>query len=183
MENITDISRKKIFINKKFQTKFIFRFSIFFILSTLLLSVFIFYSSGNSTTVVFKNLRLESLPTHDYLLPSITIGIILSLVLTSFFSIISGLIYSHRIVGPLYRFEQILAKIKEGDLTQSVHLREFDECKSTALALNSSIISMKERFQQIDFALTELEKHISKYDPKISNQVEKIRSELSKLQY
>lgn len=47
-----------------------------------------------------------------------------------------SIIISHKIAGPVYRFEQSAKKIAEGDLTLRIHLRKGDEMKSLAILFN-----------------------------------------------
>lgn len=50
--------------------------------------------------------------------------------------------YFHRIVGPIYVFENLLKSLSAGDLTVSVHSRKNDELKDMASELQNMITNM-----------------------------------------
>ena len=55
---------------------------------------------------------------------------------------------SHRIAGPLYRFEQWTATVSGGDLTARIRLRPADDLKELALALNQMAAELHSRVRQ-----------------------------------
>ncbi len=55
---------------------------------------------------------------------------------------------SHRIAGPLYRFEHWAATVAGGDLTTRIRLRPADDLKELALALNQTAGELHSRVRQ-----------------------------------
>jgi len=53
------------------------------------------------------------------------------------------MIFSHRIAGPIYRFEQTLDKLIQGEDVEYVRLRKSDELKGFADKLNELIRIVK----------------------------------------
>ncbi len=51
---------------------------------------------------------------------------------------------SHKIAGPLYRFDQCFKKIKNGDLTTRAHLRKKDEAQWLSKSFNEMATSLDE---------------------------------------
>ena len=51
--------------------------------------------------------------------------------------IIASAVISHRIAGPIYKFEKICQKIADGDLTQRVFLRKGDALVDLQIAFNN----------------------------------------------
>jgi signal transduction histidine kinase len=51
----------------------------------------------------------------------------------------SSIVFSHRIAGPIYRFEQTLDKLIKGEDTEYIQLRKGDELKGLAVRLNELI--------------------------------------------
>ncbi len=170
--------RKNFFINKQFQSMFIIRFAIMVFFATLLLGCFLFFTSFASTTIVFKNLRVTTVPTYEYLLPSLTAGLVLSLLLTSFLSIIVGLLYSHKIAGPMFRFEQVFKQLQTGNLQQTVRLRLNDEWQQPALLLDDAISSIRKHIENIDTSVKEIESQVDLNNPDIVAKLDKIHKEI-----
>ena len=81
--------------------------------------------------------------------PAFSVSFILSLIL--------GLFLTHRLAGPLYRFEQTIKAILSGDLSVRIRLREKDEFQELALLLNQAIIEIDQRLGAIEKKGQELE--------------------------
>jgi len=60
-------------------------------------------------------------------------------------SCLAGLIYSHRIAGPVYRIKNTIDEALEGKSAGIIVLRRYDELKDLATSLNKLL----QRFQQI----------------------------------
>lgn len=65
------------------------------------------------------------------------VGIMLVLVLV--FAFITGVLYLHRIAGPIYRIEKTIRDMAEGKKVEPIRLRKKDFFKSLAEALNKLI--------------------------------------------
>ncbi|MFA5779006.1 MAG: HAMP domain-containing protein [Elusimicrobiota bacterium] len=137
MENAQSI-RKKILINKKFQFKYaamivgtlfvmvaLVEWDIFYTMKTILPKVFFMEEIRQDLTAFHLLLAVKSL---------------VFMVLVAFISVY----FSHRIAGPIYRLEKdLLTMINEGDLTKQFRLREKDELKELAEALNTMTANLR----------------------------------------
>ena len=65
---------------------------------------------------------------------------------------------SHKIAGPLYRFETILYQMALGDFSVRCHLRKFDEAKSVSQAFNRTLDSLDYKISQLKRVVREDEK-------------------------
>ena len=74
------------------------------------------------------------------------------------FVAVAGLILSHRIAGPVFRIENVLKTIGEGNLDVNVTLRKKDELKSLAKAVNYMTSNLKEDKVTQESLLRELSK-------------------------
>lgn len=54
-----------------------------------------------------------------------------------------SIFYFHRIVGPIFFFEKIMEKLKDGDFSVNVHHREKDETIELAKGMNSAVESVR----------------------------------------
>lgn len=64
-------------------------------------------------------------------------------------AIIFSLHLTHRIGGPLYRFEQSAQELKNGNLSLRIRLREGDDLQELAEALNASVVNLDEAFAEV----------------------------------
>lgn len=64
---------------------------------------------------------------------------------------------SHKMAGPLFRFERILEDLSGRDLTVRCQLRKFDEAKSVAQAFNRALETLEQDVAQLKNLLSENE--------------------------
>ncbi len=178
------IPRKNYFINKPFQVNFLFRISLAVLLSTMLLSTIIFYLSKSGTTVVFRNFHLEVMSTSEYILSSIFVSLSISILVSFVLYFVLGLIYSHQISGPMYRFERVFKHLSEGELVQTVELRQNDEWKGTAASLESALDALREKMAQLNGAFVDLkEMNEVKNNPEIFRKVERVQKSIRQFHF
>jgi len=60
-----------------------------------------------------------------------------------------SLFLSHRIAGPIYRFQEILQEAEKGNLSQAVHLRKTDEFKELSKDFNLFLKNLSSQFNEI----------------------------------
>ncbi len=81
---------------------------------------------------------------------------------------ILGLLFSHKIAGPLYRIEKSVYEISKGNLSLKIKLRKGDELLSLAGTINNmteninkTMVSSKEAMSEIQKDIIEIKKAIS----------------------
>lgn len=65
---------------------------------------------------------------------------------------------THRVVGPLYRFDQCFKQVSSGDLTVRAHLRKGDEARDLMLSFNTMV-------EGLDNSIKHLKTSSSKINP------------------
>ena len=98
-----------------------------------------FGDSFENSAVIFSRIRF-------YILVSTIVLAIVGAVYTSYVF----LYFSHRIAGPVMRFEKTFEQILAGNLRVSIVLREKDEFKETAENFNEMIEALRDRIRRID---------------------------------
>ncbi len=114
--------RRSFFIKKDFQGK-------------LILSCFLFVIGGG---LLFNMLHKQMLTTNWSLI-----------ILCGGFVVVVSLLLSHRIAGPLFRFESTLDNMKEGNLNNTIYLRDKDEGKELARKINEFNVQLAKSFRTI----------------------------------
>ncbi len=66
--------------------------------------------------------------------------------------------FSHKLAGPVYRFEMVCHNIIEGKYTDNIMLRKGDEMQNLATLLNEVIAKSRERLLKLENAKNEEEK-------------------------
>ncbi len=125
--------RSNYFIDRRYQTKYIFLTLMLLLAYTITLITMIFIpdvidlASGGALAQ-----QTEAAHTLVVLHERIWPGVIATILL---FSVLSVYI-SHQVAGPVYRIKQGIQKILAGDLTSPIHLRRRDDLKDLAECTN-----------------------------------------------
>jgi methyl-accepting chemotaxis protein len=108
------------------------------------------YSAALSIISEFRNsLIIKSLQINLFFFFLIAIGII-----------ILGVLYSHRIAGPLYRIKQYAGSISKGDLGSEIKFREKDVIHPFAESINKMTESCGERVRELASEAVQLKKEV-----------------------
>lgn len=159
--------RRKYFVNKEFQTKFILRFCIFVMLTAVVMVGLVYMLSTKTTTTSFENLRLIVKRTSDFILPTLVLSSLMASIFVSIACIIIVLFVSHRIAGPLYRLEKSLKEIGRGNLSVDVRLRKGDEIKALAAGVNNMIRNLRDPISVSQEKIDQLEEEVFNLEAKL----------------
>jgi methyl-accepting chemotaxis protein len=141
--------RRNYFIDKKFQTKFMLRFSLIVIISSLLIIGFLFYFSQGSTTVAIEDTKVVVKGTADFILP-LLIGVVLITTLLAAVSVlVLAMFSSHKIAGPLFRVQREIKEFAKGDLTRSFRIRGDDQLQELSNSLEDMGQSLRQNQGEI----------------------------------
>ncbi len=132
MENIR---RRILFIDKDFQAKFIAKFCMIVVISSVLVVALLLFLSKNFTTVAIENTQVVVKNTSDFILPIIIETVSIVTVFTALAVIILTLLVSHKIAGPLYRLKKEIDVFKAGYLAANFKTRKSDQLKELAASL------------------------------------------------
>lgn len=183
--------RKQLIINKDFQRKFIIK-AIF-----PLLTFVIFISVGFYFVLAYleQNLHFENTSelilkiseglgtdyTSEKLLASVRnygyLFIFLFALLSALYLGYIFLFFSHRIAGPIYRFEHTLHEILNGNLNVEIKLRSKDEFQETAEQFNLMTRALRDRIRRIDQLSDYAEKQVKEMLEKEENPETKAKLE------
>ena len=143
--------RRKIFINKAFQGRFILNVFLLILLSGFCSALMIYWITSG-------DLQAESQTAHgsignalDHLGISIFIANLAALAIGGTLTIFMVLYASHKIAGPLFRFEKLCEQIGDGQLDGISKLREGDQLQDMGRAFDVMITKLRNRkIQQLE---------------------------------
>ena len=147
--------RRNFFVKKRYQFKFILKFCLITLAGGLLSTGLLVLFSRGTLTSSFQNSRLVIQNTSTAIMPHLIWTNVVTLILITLATIVVVLFISHKIAGPLFRFEKELKIIAEGDLTQKIRLRKKDQITAMAEGLNRMTASLHNKVLEIR---TEVEK-------------------------
>jgi len=136
-------SRRNYFIDKAFQSNFIFRFSLLVAFGGALTIALLYLLAGQSTTVAIVNSRVVVNTTADFILPILVQTVAIVTILVGFSTAIVTLFISHRIAGPMFRFKKVIQRLGEGDFSSEFNIRSSDQLREIADLMNAMIRTNK----------------------------------------
>lgn len=129
--------RRTVFIKKRFQADFSIRFLILIIVESLLAIALFGYLSRGTVITGYSGSEVVIAKTGEYLLPTLLLVNLIIIGGTAVAGFVILLYLSHKIAGPLYRFEKSLDEIGDGDLTHRFTLRSKDQLGELAAKMNA----------------------------------------------
>ncbi|MBW2095299.1 MAG: hypothetical protein JRI80_10450 [Deltaproteobacteria bacterium] len=141
--------RRKYFIKKDFQFKFVLEFCGVVLGGVIISTALLFFFSQDTLTSSFNHSRLVIKSTGSAILPAVIYTNLIVLGLISLAAIFVTLLVSHKIAGPLFRFEKDLQDIAAGNLRRKVSLRKQDQMVEVAEGLNRMVEVLHGRIVEI----------------------------------
>ena len=148
--------RRTYVIEKNFQTRFILRFILVIVGATLLSTgalLGVFYFKFQFGGADLNNLIIMITPEGTtevsslfkiVLIPILSANTLILCVIVPY-----SLVYSHKVAGPVYRFQKSLDLLLEGQLDFMIRLRKKDEFKNIAEKMNSLIDYMRRNIEEV----------------------------------
>lgn len=178
--------RRNYFIKKKFQLDFSIKFLIIIVIEAILaIGLFLYLSKGTLTTGYFGS-ELKIARTYDFFLPTLLFSNLIIVGVTGVIGVVVLIFLSHRLAGPLYRFERVLSDLSKGDLTQRFKLREKDEFVELQNSINELTNAMDGNVGNIKAGIGEISKLLSQMqtvaaaNPSAEKDIERLLIETSK---
>ncbi|MEK6733194.1 MAG: methyl-accepting chemotaxis protein [Candidatus Omnitrophota bacterium] len=178
--------RRRYFINKAFQAEFILKFCGLVILGSALFGILLYLFSKNALTTSFENSRLVIKSTADYIFPGLISGGLLVAVITALSATIVVVLMTHRIAGPMYRFEKYIREVGSGKLYSDLKIRKKDQFQNMVEALNKMTDDLKLGLVEVNDVSGKLDKLIGELSDSSSREIllrediKRIVSELKK---
>ena len=123
LKNESSNRRKQYFINKEFQLSFILKFCSILLVGIIVSTVLLILVSRGTLTSSFENSQLTIKNTATALLPSILLCNLITLGLITLVTIVLTLLVSHKLAGPMFRFQKCAAARWSARLAASAIIR------------------------------------------------------------
>lgn len=147
--NPTRPKRRNYYIDKKFQTQFMVKFCLIIFIGGLLSVGLTMLVSQDTLTTNYNGSKLVIEQTSMAIMPSVITATIVTTVVISIIAVGVMIFVSHKIAGPIYRFENDLKVVAEGDLNKKFRLREGDQFSVVVSSLNDMVGSLNEKVSEV----------------------------------
>lgn len=177
------IRRKNYLSKKKFQLPLLFRFVLLIVLASLLVVGLFMLISSNTLTTGYSNSMLRVENTPRFFFPVLMLVALVSAIGVAVIGTMIFLSLSHRVTGPLHRFEKVLQNMEKGDLVSRMSLRKNDQLIELKIALNLLMESLDIRIGAIKKSALDMDEILSKKDDpflaaKLQSKLDDIKKEL-----
>ncbi len=185
MKNKPPFRRRNYFIKKKFQLDFSIKFLIIIVIEAVLAAGLFLYLSKGTLTTGYHGLELKIARTYDFFLPMLLLSNLIIVGITAIIGIAVFVFLSHRLAGPLYRFEKVLMDINKGDLTQRFILRETDQFVELQHKINELANTMDRNMGNMKSGIVEISKLSSELkaaaasNPSVNKEIESLLQKIS----
>ena len=142
--------RKQYFIKKGFQINFSIRFLALIVIEAVLIAGFFWYLSLGTLTTGYEGAQLRIESTSAYFFPSFLMSNLIVVLIVGVIGIIGLILISHKIAGPLYRFEKGVTEVSKGDLSYRFRTRKGDQLTEVSESLNSLISMMDSKVETMN---------------------------------
>jgi methyl-accepting chemotaxis protein len=179
-DKVGHIKRRQYFVQKDFQFKFILKFCMVLLTGIIISIGLLFLFSKNTLTSSFEQSRLVIENTASAILPSVFLSHLIALVLIILLTIVITLLVSHKLAGPLFRFQKVLREIGEGNLTQSIKLRKNDQVKAIADSLDQMRVNLQKKILDVKEEVEQIIESTSGQDipPDLSNRLDHLNQKI-----
>jgi methyl-accepting chemotaxis protein len=160
--------RRIIFINKAFQGRFILNVLLLILLSGLCSALLVYWITGGDLQAESQTAHENITNALDHLGISLVLSNLAAMLIVGALAVFMVLYASHKIAGPLYRFEKICHQIGDGQLDAMTALREHDQLQDLGTAFTGMVDKLRQRhirqlelIEKITLHIDELEKDAS----------------------
>ncbi len=144
--------RRILLIEKTFQIRFIAKMTALVVLGTALTGGILYVLANQEFGRAFYSAHYQARNSWELLLPAVLVASFISMALVAAGATVVTLRDSHRIGGPLYRFQANLRAIGQGDLTLVTRLREGDELQGFTDAMNEMTRNLRDHIHRVKTA-------------------------------
>jgi methyl-accepting chemotaxis protein len=139
--------RRNIFIKKDFQGKLILGYFLFVTGGCLFFIVLLALFSADTLTLSYTNNDLQLGQTPMMLMKSVFAANWVFIVVGTTVLVFAAMLITHRIAGPLFRFERTLDHMLANKLNDTLFLRKKDEGKEIAKKINQFNLELSQSVQ------------------------------------
>ncbi len=174
--------RRQHFIKKSFQTNFILKVIAIILAGSLISSLLLYFLVNQELQAQYYSAHFKIRQTGQILLPSLLGTNFIVILVTSAITVSVVLYISHKIAGPLYRFEMVAREISKGNLNVSARLRQLDQLKDFSTALDEMIQSLRGSIGEISGQVEKLEVELASLRERLGEDDENVRALAQRLE-
>ncbi len=151
-----DRKKLNLTVKREFQQWMLKQVLLAVVVSSVVAAIILYFYARQEVMSSFFDAHVKIRRVSDLLLPVVIAGSAASLIV----GVLLSVFLPQKIAGPIYRIEQGLEKIGNGDLTATVNLRDEDTLKDLADNVNHATASLRRQVHEAKAGCMELEKAV-----------------------
>ena len=164
--------RRNFFIKRDFQGRLILGYFLFVTGGCLFFIVLLGLFSADSMTISYNNHDIQFGQTPFMLIKSVLAAHWIFIVLGGAFLVLAAMLITHRIAGPIFRFEKALDSMNSGNLCDTIYLRGKDEGKELAEKINTFNLQLSQSLKAIRSNATAITTLINEAERGVTQQID-----------
>lgn len=128
--------KRNYLINKDLQGKLVLQYLLLTLTGIIVLGLLFVATSSDHLTISYNNNAIEVGSTTQVLLAELIQNEGIFLLFGGMLIVLITIVLTHKIAGPLYRFEQTITAMCKRQLDQTIYLRKGDEGKELGTKIN-----------------------------------------------
>ncbi len=149
--------RRTVFIKKSYQFYFILKFCLILLLGGVISTALVVFLSRGTVTTSFESGRLVVKNTAEAILPTVVLTNSITVAIVTLIAVLTVLYISHKIAGPMFRFEKEMNAVAEGDLTVQISLRKKDQFVTLSTAFNNMTENLRNKALGVESEIFEFQ--------------------------
>ncbi|MEN8190184.1 MAG: methyl-accepting chemotaxis protein [Thermodesulfobacteriota bacterium] len=141
--------RKNYFIKKDLQGRMILGYFVFVIIGCVVFSLILAFLSADTMTISYTDNDLQLGRTPLMLIKQTVAAHWVFMIIGGSLLVLATMFITHRVAGPIFRFEKALKSMINGRLDETIHLRSSDEGKELAALINTFNADLSQTIGQI----------------------------------
>ena len=163
--------RKKYLVKPKLQLKYLLLLALVMFVSAIL----IYYSFLNSLLTSPGMDQLSAGAAKNFV-RSYNTGFFWAMLIFAVVVLSGSIFYFHRLIGPIFFFEKVMEKLKDGDFSVYVHHRKKDQTIELATSMNEAVTNVRNAVLEDRKKIEEIKTAIDSGD---SNKAKSLLGELT----
>lgn len=164
--------RRNFFIKRDFQGRLILGYFLFVTGGCLFFIVLLGLFSADSLTIAYNNHDIQFGQTPFMLMKSVLTAHWIFIVLGGAFLVLAAMLITHRIAGPIFRFEKALDNMNSGNLCDTIYLRGKDEGKELAEKINTFNLQLSQSLKAVRSNATAITTLINEAERGVTQQID-----------
>ena len=134
----------------------------------VLFGVFIYFFFNSEVDSNLRSAHVTLNNVKDMLMPIVITLSVINIIVSSIVISAFVLLASHKIAGPMYRFNQALVECKNKDFTSIANIRKGDELVECSVSLANAVDTIGDDLKKIEQHVNDLRSHVDKDTDKLA---------------